>query len=104
MVRRRSAGPRITKSRLDPTDFDASPFTVSMYPSIDAFTDRGQIVIGHIDPVGAVAIATEGRETIAMLRRRENESFKQLLGRLDAAISSALVDNICYDEVNPPKK
>jgi hypothetical protein len=30
---------------------------ISTYPNISAFTERGQIVIGHMEPVGAVAIA-----------------------------------------------
>ncbi len=72
MERRRKTAPRITESCLDPTAFDASPFTVSMYPHIDEFTEHGQIVIGHIEPIGGVAIASEGRQTLAMLRRRKN--------------------------------
>jgi hypothetical protein len=46
-----------------------------MYPNIDEFTEHGQIVIGYIEPVGAVAIASEGRQTIAMLRRRTDETL-----------------------------
>ena len=64
MERRRKTGPRVTTSRLDPSDYDASPFAISMYPNIDEFTEHGQIVIGYIEPVGAVAIASEGRQTI----------------------------------------
>jgi hypothetical protein len=50
-----------------------------------------------------VAIASEGRQTLAMLRRRKNEPFKQLLGRLDTAIAKATIDNVYVDEVNTPK-
>jgi hypothetical protein len=53
-----SPGPGVTASR-------------SGYPNISAFTERGQIVIGYMEPVGAVAIASEGRQTLAMLRRRK---------------------------------
>jgi hypothetical protein len=70
-----------------------------MYPHIDEFTEHGQIVIGHIEPIGGVAIASEGRQTLAMLRRRKNEPFKQLLGRLDTAIAKATIDNVYVDEV-----
>ena len=56
-----------------------------MYPNIDEFTEHGQIVIGHIEPIGGVAIASEGRQTVTMLRRRKDEPFKQLLDRLDTA-------------------
>ena len=102
MERRRKTGPRVTTSRLEPTEYDASPFAISMYPNIDEFTEHGQIVVGYMEPVGAVAIATEGRQTIAMLRRRKDESFKQLLARLDTAIASAMIDDVYVDEVNVP--
>jgi hypothetical protein len=103
MERRRKAGPRVTTSRLDPSDYDASPFAISIYPNIDEFTEHGQIVIGYIEPVGAVAIASEGRQTIAMLRRRKDEPFKQLLARLDTAIAKATIDDVYVDEVNTPQ-
>lgn len=66
------------RAELDPAEFDASPFAASMYPNIDEFTEHGQIVIGRIKPVGAVAIASERRQTIAMLHRRKDETFKRL--------------------------
>jgi hypothetical protein len=75
-----------------------------MYPNLDSFTERGQIVVGLIDPVGAVAIATEGRQTLAMLRRRQGETFKQLLARLDTAIANATTDGVYVDEVNNLQK
>lgn len=42
-----------------------SPFLLSNYPDIDEFTEHGQIVIGYMEPLGAVAMAAEGRETLA---------------------------------------
>jgi hypothetical protein len=53
-----------------------------------------------MEPVGAVAIAADGRQTIAMLRRRKDESVKQLLARLDTAIASATINDVYVDEVN----
>jgi hypothetical protein len=38
-----------------------------------------------------------------MLRRRTDESFKQLLARLDLAIASATIDEVYVDEVNAPR-
>jgi hypothetical protein len=102
MERRRRARPRTTASRLDLPEEQLSPFLLSNYPNIDEFTEHGQIVIGHMEPVGAVAIAAEGRQTIAMLRRRKDETFKQLLARLDLAIASATIDDVYIDEVNTP--
>ena len=103
MERRRKTRPRITESRIDLPEYFNSPFAVSMYPHIDEFTERGQIVIGYMEPVGAVAIAAEGRQTMAMLRRRKDETFKQLLARLDLAIASATIDDVYVDEVNTPQ-
>ena len=74
-----------------------------MYPHIDEFTERGQITIGYMEPVGPVAIAAEGRGTIALLRRGKDETFKQLLARLDLAIESATMDDVYVDEVNAPQ-
>lgn len=93
-----------TASRLDlPEEQTLSPFLISSYPNIDQFTEHGQIVIGYIEPVGAVAIAAEGRETLAILRRRKDEPFRQLLMRLDMAIASATMDDVYIDEVNTPQ-
>jgi hypothetical protein len=39
----------------------------------------------------------------AMLRRRNNEPFKQLLAHLDRAIASATIDEVYVDEVNTPQ-
>jgi len=103
MERRRKSTPCIIESRLDPTAYDASPFAVSMYPNIDEFTEHGQIVMGYIEAAGGMAIASEGRQALAMLRRRKDEPFKQLLSRLDTAIAKATIDNVYVDEVNTPK-
>lgn len=103
MERRRKARPHTTASRLDLPGEQTSPFLISSYPNIDEFTEHGQIVIGYMEPVGAVAIAAEGRETLAMLRRRKDEPFRQLLARLDLAIASATIDDVYIDEVNTPR-
>jgi hypothetical protein len=103
MERSRKTNARITKSRIDLPEYFNSPFAISMYPHIDEFTERGQIVIGYMSPVGPVAIAAEGRNTIAMLRRGKDETFKQLLARLDMAIESATIDDVYVDEVNIPE-
>jgi hypothetical protein len=71
-------------------------------PHIDEFTEHGQIVIGYMEPVSAVAIA-EGRQTQAMLRRRKDEPFRQLLMRLVMAIASGTIDDVYIDEVNTPQ-
>jgi hypothetical protein len=51
-----------------------------------------------------VAVAHEGRNTLAMLKRRKGESLAQLLSRLNLAIARAQTDDIFTDEINPPAK
>jgi len=53
-----------------------------------------------MEPVGAVAIAAEGRHTLAMLRRRKTKPSSKLLARLDLAIDSATIDDVYVDEVS----
>ena len=60
-----------------------------------------QITIGNVRPVGCVAVAHDGRQTVSMLLRREGEPVTELLTRLDLAIAKALNEDIRTDEVNP---
>jgi hypothetical protein len=61
---------------------------------------HGQITLGNVRPVGCVAVAHDGRQTVAMLLRREGESVMELLTRLDRAIAKARNEGIRNDEVN----
>jgi hypothetical protein len=56
-----------------------------------------------LDPVGCVAVATDGHNSLAMLVRRPGEILAQLLARLDQAIDKALTEDI-YDEINSPSR
>jgi hypothetical protein len=49
-----------------------------------------------------VAIATDGHNTLAMLKRREGETLAQLLTRLDLAIGKAFTEEVFTDEINTP--
>jgi hypothetical protein len=63
---------------------------------------RGAITIGLIPPLKeCVAIAHEGRNTLAMLKRRKGESLTELLSRLNLAIARAHTEDIFTDEINP---
>jgi hypothetical protein len=44
--------------------------------------------------VGCVAVAGEGKQSVAMLRRRDGESLKELLARLDLASARAMVVDV----------
>ena len=55
--------------------------------------------------MGCVATATDGSNCLAMLVRRDGETFSQLIIRLDLDLARAFVDDIFTDEVNvPPRK
>jgi hypothetical protein len=70
-------------------------------PSIEELMKYGQITLGNVRPVGCLAVAHDGRETVAMLLRREGEMVAELLTRLDLAIAKARAEGIRVDEINP---
>jgi hypothetical protein len=74
-------------------------------PYIEETIEHGGISIGTILPLKeCIAVAHEGRNTLAMLKRRKGETLTQLLSRLDLAIARAQIDDIFTDEINPPAK
>ena len=74
-------------------------------PYIEETIEHGGISIGIIPPLReCIAVAHEGRNTLAMLKRRKGETLTQLLYRLDLAIARAQTDDIFTDEINPPAK
>jgi hypothetical protein len=70
-------------------------------PYIAKLLKHGQITVGNVRPVGCVAVAHDGRQTVSMLLRREGETVTELLTRLDLAIAKAINEGIRTDEVNP---
>ena len=70
-------------------------------PYIGELMKHGQITLGNVHPVGCVAVAHDGRQTVSMLLLREGETVAQLLTRLDLAIAKAFTEGIRTDEVNP---
>ena len=70
-------------------------------PYIGELMKRGQITLGNVRPVGCVAVAHDGRQTVCMLLRSEGETVTQLLTRLDLAIAKAFTEGTRTDEVNP---
>jgi hypothetical protein len=72
-------------------------------PYIEETIEHGGISIGIIPPLTeCIAVAHEGRHTLAMLKRQKGESLAQLLSRLDLAIARAHTDDIFTDEINQP--
>ena len=69
-------------------------------PYIEEPIEHGGISIGIIPPLReCIAVAHEGRHTLAMLKRQNGESLGQLLFRLDLAL--AHTEEVFTDEINP---
>jgi hypothetical protein len=74
----------------------------SELPHIAELIIDGEITVGTLVPVGCVAIATDGHNSLAMLKCREGETLAQLLTRLDLAIGKAFTEDVFIDEINKP--
>ena len=70
-------------------------------PSVEELMKNAQITVGKERPVGCVAVAHGGCQTVAMLLRHEGETVTELLTRLDLVVAKALTESIHTDEVNP---
>jgi hypothetical protein len=92
----RRSGRRVESRAASPPDPVRLPL-----PHIAEFIEDGEITLGQMHPVGCVAIANDGHNTLAMLVRRDGETMAQLLTRLDQAIAKALDEDIYTDEINP---
>ena len=73
------------------------------WPNIVELLDQagGHIGIGRMPPIEGAAVAVTETELVASLSAaRREESFSQLLHRLDAAIGKALHEGEVTNEVN----
>jgi hypothetical protein len=103
VARRSKPGNSKPVSRINTSTQDENrSLDFSSLPHITDLIEHGQIVIGIMAPAGCVAVAAEGRHTLAMLRRRTDETLVQLLSRLDLAVARAMINDIFTDEVNTP--
>ena len=59
-------------------------------------------MLGTVKPLSGAAVAHDGKKTLAMLRRRADESVEDLLLRLDVAIATAQSTGSRVDEINKP--
>jgi hypothetical protein len=97
MARRRKPTTRHTRGSLNENAARGLPDL----PYINEIIELGGISIGIVPPLTeCVAIAHEGKNTLAMLVRRKGETLAQLLTRLDLAIGRAQTEDVFTDEVN----
>jgi hypothetical protein len=97
---------RRPKPAVDNPDRCVSPQAVNQdatLPYLTRFIEYGKITIGAMEPVGGVAIASEGRRTYVMLRRHGGETLDQLMIRLDHAIAKVVLEGTFTDEINAPR-
>ncbi len=103
--RRKSRAPQPRGSIKESTATNVPTNSLPELPYIEETIEHGGISIGIIAPLSeCIAVAHEGRHTLAMLKRQKGESLAQLLSRLDLAIARAHTDDIFTDEINPPSK
>ena len=62
--------------------------------------DGGEITVGAGDAGECWATANDGHNSVAMLVRRDGETFHALLKRLDKAIAKARDGGDAVDEIN----
>jgi hypothetical protein len=84
------------------TSLDLTQFTASSpWPNLEAFiAEGGNISLGRIAPIECAAVASDEYSMLAALVRRKEESFMDLMQRLDAAIAKALKAGEPTDEIN----
>ena len=68
----------------------------------ELISSGGQISLGQMSPIPCAAIANDEHNCLAMLQRRQGESLRELLVRLDAAIAIAWNEERFIDEINSP--
>ena len=78
--------------------------TIDIPAIAELIDNEGSITISTVRRFGCIAAAHNGKQTLAMLRRRPMESCNELLKRLDAAIAMTEETGEPIDEVNtiPP--
>lgn len=100
MERRHKRTARKRTRSLDKKAAGKKSVVPAFLPNIAELIADGEITIGVLYPVGCVATATDGHNSLAMLQRRRGETLFQLLTRLDVAIAQALNEDIFTDEIN----
>jgi len=70
-------------------------------PNIEFLIDgNGEVTIGEVGPVACAATACTENQALALLVRRDDETLKQLLMRLETALGKAYEEEVFIDEIN----
>lgn len=60
----------------------------------------GHIMLGRVAPIEGAAVAVNDQALLATLVRRDDESVRALLQRLDEALGKALHQGVVTNEIN----
>jgi hypothetical protein len=70
------------------------------WPQVTALLDAGgHVTLGRVEPMEGVAVAANGREVVAVLRRRSKESAADLMQRLEDALAAVAQGGAAVNEV-----
>ena len=103
MESRRKAGRRASSGSIaaTPKHAGADATTPNAHIHLQALLDTGgQVLLGTVQPIKGVAVAHDGKKTLAMLKCKPRESLLDLLIRLDAAVATAQATGKRVDEIN----
>ena len=81
--------------------FRSEPTTLSPWPNLEALLEEGgNLSLGQIAPIPYAAVAADGPTMLVALVRQPNESFIELLTRLDHALREVNATDAAIDDIN----
>lgn len=94
MARHRRSGATENKRRLNPPGESCGALQALM-------DDGGQVTIGAMGSIPAVAIAMTPKGMLVGLLRRKGETWTALLARLDSTVVQAVIEDRIISELHP---
>ena len=72
------------------------------WPNLETLLAEGSnLSLGQIVPIRCAAIAADEHTMLVAIVRQPNESFVELLNRLDRALGEVNATGIAVDDINP---
>lgn len=98
MARRRVPGRTARPSR---RLIRREPTTLSPWPNLEALLEEGgNLSLGQIAPIHYAAVAADEHNMLVALVRQPNESFLEILTRLDRALAEVNATGSIIDDIN----
>lgn len=98
MARRRAPGRTARPSR---SLIRHEPTPQAPWPNLEALLDEGgNLSLGQIAPIPYAAVAADGSTMLVALVRQPDESFIDLLNRLDRALAEVNATGAAIDDIN----